>query len=388
MQVSERKLKAWVDAGLIDATTASRIREHEAQTSRPLGLWALVGLGALAIGLGLVSVVAANWDAIPGMARLGIHLVLLAASGGFLWWQQARGGDINAHFHDALLFIFGALGLTFFGHLGQVYQTSSSLWQPFGIWLLLFTPLLLGFGRGWLAALMWMAALCFTAQQHWDWYLGNIGGAGIFYDREARLPFSLSLYQGLISSIPAIVVGGAAAMRGRSARPEFWKKLEQIALVLVVIWFSFAGLYRLIGAGAGMIVSVVLIQSLLLLIAASAVWFSRPGNSGQATAAILAACAITNLGSAAALEGSLAGAILFAIVWGTVAGGALHAGWRGVFQIAVGVLALRLIILSFELASDLLGSGVGLILAGVATLAIAFAAVRVSKRYAPKGDAT
>ena len=56
------------------------------------------------------------------------------------------------------------------------------------------------------------------------------------------------------------------------------------------------------------------------------------------------------------------------------------------FQFAVAVIALRLIILSFELADDLLGSGLGLILAGLLTLAIAFAAVKVSKRFAPKDE--
>jgi hypothetical protein len=57
-----------------------------------------------------------------------------------------------------------------------------------------------------------------------------------------------------------------------------------------------------------------------------------------------------------------------------------------VFQVAVAVLALRLIVLSFELASDLLGSGIGLILAGVATLGIAWLAVRISRQYAPKAE--
>lgn len=378
--MSERKLKAWADAGLIDADAVGRIRDWEATHSRPLGLWALIGLGALAIGLGLISVVAANWEEIPGMVRLAIHLALLATTAGLLWWQQTRSETLSTHFHDAILLIFGALGLTFFGHLGQVYQTSSPLWQPFAIWLLLFTPLLLGFGRGWVVATMWMAALCFTATQHWDWYLGRT--------RAPSVGFDLMLYQGLVSSIPASVVALAAWLRGRSARPDFWRRLEQIALVLVVIWFSFAGLYRLIGGGRDMGAVVAVIQSTVLGGAAASVYFARPGKSGQATAVILIAAALANIASLAASDSSLGNAILFMLIWGVVAAGALHAGWRIVFQIAVGVLALRLIILSFELASDLFGSGLGLILAGMATLGIAFAAVGVSRNYAPTGDAT
>ena len=45
---------------------------------------------------------------------------------------------------EALVFVAAALGLTFFGHLGQVYQTSSPLWQPLGAWLVLFPRARLG----------------------------------------------------------------------------------------------------------------------------------------------------------------------------------------------------------------------------------------------------
>jgi hypothetical protein len=45
-----------------------------------------------------------------------------------------------------------------------------------------------------------------------------------------------------------------------------------------------------------------------------------------------------------------------------------------------------LIVLSFELGGDLLTSGVGLIISGVLILAVAWGAVRVSKRFAPKAE--
>ena len=56
------------------------------------------------------------------------------------------------------------------------------------------------------------------------------------------------------------------------------------------------------------------------------------------------------------------------------------------FQLSVAVIAVRLIILSFELASDLLLSGFGLILSGLLILVIAWAAYRVSRAFAPDGD--
>jgi hypothetical protein len=76
-------------------------------------------------------------------------------------------------------------------------------------------------------------------------------------------------------------------------------------------------------------------------------------------------------------------AALFMALWIGIAGAALVAGWRGVFQLSVAAIALRLIILSFELASDLLLSGFGLILSGILVLGVAWMAVRVSKTFAP-----
>ena len=384
--MSERKLKAWSNAGLIDEATVARIRDWEAENARPLGLWALIGLGALAIGLGLVSIVAANWDAIPGLVRLSIHFSLIVAMAGFMIWHQDRAATLNAYFHDAMLFVLGALGLTFFGHIGQVYQTSAPLWQPLILWLVLFTPLLLGFGRGWLAAAMWLTALCYTAYEHWGWYLDH----DLLFDVSRQGSKSLpTLYMGLVSSLPAFVMALAALMRGRSNRPDFWRRLEQLGIMLIVLGVTGFQLAYALGAEreAGQ-VEVASVQAACLALAAVAIRFARPTHSGTATAAILAAGAATLLLAMGVHASSIGAGLLFMIFWGAIAGAALFAGWRIVFQISVAMLALRLIILSFELASDLLGSGLGLILAGVATLGIAWLAVRISKRYAPRGQTT
>ena len=55
--MSARKIALWHDAGLIDAATRDRLLAYEAAHARPLALWAVFGIGALAIGLGLVSVI-------------------------------------------------------------------------------------------------------------------------------------------------------------------------------------------------------------------------------------------------------------------------------------------------------------------------------------------
>ena len=378
--VSERKLKTWEAAGLIDAQTAARIRAWEAENGRPLAIWAVIGLGALAIGLGLISVVAANWDAVPGEVRLAIHLAVLAGVLAFMW---LRGADLTARqpwIFEALLFVTGVLGLTFMAHVGQVYQTSSPLWQPFAIWLLLFGPLLFAKGQSWLAALTIMVGLQFVVWGHVSVYGSEIEQAG-------RLR-ALSVYLGAMAGVPLAFAALGAFMRGRSERGPFWQRIEQLGIVYAVFGASFAAVAAVdrlltpdrfdVELGASLVVA------LAAILAAGVVFRARQTESGQSTAAVLGVSALVVVLSAIMPGGTIVAALLFFALWGSIAAASLHAGWRGVFQIAVAILAVRLITLSFELAGDLLGSGVGLIVAGLLVIAVAWGAVRISKRFAPK----
>ncbi|MFL0354952.1 DUF2157 domain-containing protein [Erythrobacter sp. GH1-10] len=111
--MSTRKIEAWHAAGVIDADTRSRLLAYEQDHARPLALWAVYGIGALAIGLGLISVVAANWEDIPGQIRLAVHLLLIVASLGALVWRRDELAAASPWAVEALLFVAALLGLTF-----------------------------------------------------------------------------------------------------------------------------------------------------------------------------------------------------------------------------------------------------------------------------------
>jgi hypothetical protein len=379
--MSDRKLRAWQAAGLIDAETASAISAWEATHSRPIGLWAIIGLGALTIGLGLVSLVAANWDAIAGTVRLAIHFAIMAALAAGIWWRLSKGA-LNDHVSDAMLFVLAVLGLTFFGHVGQVYQTSSPLWQPLLGWLLLFSPLLLLFGRGWPVAGLWMVGLLGTLWAHADDH-------GHLWSAFGRIePPHAALYWGLIASPPILVAGVAAWMRGVSDRPAFWRLIEQMGVAIVLTGVSVILLVRGWDSDSAVLRGSAAIQSVAMLCAAGAIGMARQTASGRAAAGLLVVAAVLHLGQALlpALHGTgrtLIACLFFLLLWGAVAAAAIHAHWRRIFQAAVALVALRIIILSFELNDDLLGSGVGLILSGLFAMAVAWATVRLSRRYAP-----
>lgn len=377
--MADRKLQSWVDAGLIDSATAARIEAFETKNARPWVLWAVIGLGALAIGLGLISIIAANWDDIPGGLRLTLHFAMLIGLAGAICLRAGTTSAGADYFHDAMLFIFAVLTLTFFGHLGQVYQTTSPLWQPLLGWMVIITPLLLLFGRIWPSAALWMAGLMGTTWAHASEY-----GFGDFFGSGGTGPANPTLYWGLIATPPIFAAMLAVWMRPRSLRREYWRLIEQLCDTVILGGITIAIALRAADVGnAGQQLGSAIIHSGAVMALAGVVYAYRKSLSGRMTAAILVAAAICHVFATMVAGSTMGPAIAFMAMWTAIAYAAMTAGWRAIFQIAVAMLALRLIILSFELAYDLLYNGIGLVLVGIITLAVAWIAVRVSRNYAP-----
>ncbi len=374
--MSDRKLEIWLEAGLIYAGTAQLILDYESELSRPLCLWSLIGLGTLAIGLGIISLVAANWDEIPGLVRLSVHALLMAAISAGIYMLQPHRGFLGLYLKDVLLFILAVLGATFFGHLGQVYQASSPLWQPMAWWLLLFSPLLLLVGRGWLISLLWVVAFLGTGIAHWAWY----------YQQNGDPP---SIYVALVTSLPVFALLAGIFVGNISRRGAFWSQVGQFALAAFIAAISI----KLIGDGLtegglfgaqGQAGEIAAIQLGLWSVAALVIYRFNRSAINIGIAVILVAAGLTSFVSSIVQSTEpLVSALLFMTFWTAIGWSANHSGWRNVFQVVVAVVALRLIFLSFELASNLLSSGLGLILAGVITITIAIAAYRFSRSFAP-----
>jgi uncharacterized membrane protein len=374
--MSLRKLKVWEAAGLVDAATAARIRDWESTHASPVAMRAVIGIAVLAIGLGLISVVAANWDAVAGVARLGIHFALMVGLAVWLWRKSGVGGMAA----EGGLFVFGMLGLTFFGHIGQVYQTDSPLWQPLALWLLLFAPAILLRGTGWLNALLLMVVMVTAAWGFMAWTVG-------LQPRLDRIDETVRIVLTLAS--PVLLAGLAAWAHTRSAREVFWRRLGELALVYAVggaSLFAIAsadGPWRSDEESTRLLWSVIVTASVTLVTAWLVRTFRRDAE-GRIVAGLWLGLAAMPLLAYALSGNKVVAALLFMALWAGIAFAALRAGWRGAFQAAVGIVALRLVLLSFELGGDLLTSGAGLIASGLLILGVAGLALKVSKRYAPE----
>lgn len=326
---------------------------------------ALLGVGAAAIGLGLVAIVAANWNAISGATKLGVDLALGAAMAIFVarsepGWRRELGVVVYYGF------VLASIAL-----IGQVYHLSSPLWQPFLTWSVLTAPLLWMARSGWSAGL-WIAGLAITH--------------GLLLDP------AFDRLEALLGRDAPATTGAALTLIAASPFPYWaisrWRGLdgEAGAVGRAFDVFGWAVLFALSFAGASLFYGPVdadetafpeILPAVGLWLAAAWTlprWLTvaqRPATAGfrfafaaGAFATLLALAFEHGEWPVVAALGQLA--LLACAAW---TGQTL--GLRGVFRLATAAIYLRLLIVYFEVFGSLLSTGLGLISGGA--LAMLFA---------------
>jgi uncharacterized membrane protein len=151
------RLHDWQDQGLLSPAQAQAIQtyeENKPSAARFLWRYGLLGLGILAIGLGLIAMVASNWAAIPAWVKLGGHIIVngIVAAVLFAWYRR---GEKTTWRFEALLIVKAVLVLTLIALIGQIVQTQSSLENALRLWWFLVTPMLLVFGHTRNSMVLW-----------------------------------------------------------------------------------------------------------------------------------------------------------------------------------------------------------------------------------------
>lgn len=128
----ERDLKLWTTQGLLDAPTAGRLlREYDSRERAFSVGRVLMIIAALLVSAALLLLVAANWEAIPRLARL-IGIV------GVIWGAYIAGGVLIMRGAERLAAAFLVLGTLSFGGaialVGQMYHLSGDTFQAMLVW--------------------------------------------------------------------------------------------------------------------------------------------------------------------------------------------------------------------------------------------------------------
>ena len=113
------KLSDWQKRGLITAEQQQKITDYENNVRRPMLYHALLFLSCFCIGIGVIAVIAANWEAIPAAVKLGVDFALLCTAAWGVWHSRRKGRNLAA---EALLTAFALLVLGSIGLVGQIYH--------------------------------------------------------------------------------------------------------------------------------------------------------------------------------------------------------------------------------------------------------------------------
>lgn len=360
----EPRLRRWVVAGLVTAEQAERIRafEHADHERRPTLLYAVAGLGGLAIAVGLLSIVAANWDDIPGRMKIGIDLVLVAAVGLGAWQWERRG---IAWARETAIVVLHGLVLASIALLGQVYQLGGEIHEALLAWSVL-TALLMSRARSGFAAALWVLGLQVT------WATWSVWLADAWHSEELAL--------GTVYWAPLLCVAVGHVPAIQRVRPHLSAALTSIGwgeLVLCATLGTFA-FYEdtarehwseaypaaAISAVLSIAIAIALVSSLpdrLLLLACTGLshvpLFTSPGD----------------------LE--LAAALSFVALWLLVAWSAHHARDPRLLNAATAMIGLRILAIYFEVFGTLLDTGVGLVSGGLLTLALVWLWARKRRQF-------
>lgn len=364
----DRRLDAWVEAGLIGEAQAQAIRTHEAATERPTARWAIAGLGLLAVLLGVMLVISANWDKIADPVKLGAHMALLLAAAAAHWWARDRS---RFRFAEGALFLFAGLILAGIALQSQVYQLTGPAWHALLLWLALAAPALLLSGQ------TRLTGFALTA-------IALIGPAAMAADT-VDLDGVWLWAQGAAMAVPALLL--ALSMIARNG-PGFRLSLRDAGLVTILAGASiahFAWASNITAAQAADN-AVRLIPAALASVAAIAIGWSRATDLPRPLLLPVLAGAPIAFGLALAIPhpdstaSRLIGVVIFLALWAAVARGAAATGFNSLFAIAIAAMGLRIFIIYIELFGSLAATGGGLMLGGGLLVALSWLWHRIVTR--------
>ena len=152
-------LDLWVREGLIDETTAKALsaRARE-QSPSPSSSPILASLAGLVIGLGVITIIAANWSALNGVVRLGLAGLLISAAMLSAGYLRDRALYLASNITAAIAVLLAGGGVVVIGQLYHASSTGSaflSLWTLIGLLITLVLRAPLAGGGTALLALLW-----------------------------------------------------------------------------------------------------------------------------------------------------------------------------------------------------------------------------------------
>ena len=133
------KLNQWEQARLISAKQKDAISEYEKNVSGGRLFLSLLLISGFCIGLGIISLICANWEEISDSVKIGGDFLLLLLCGFGIHQSYAKEKNCLA---ESLLILFAVLILASIGLISQIYNLVPEFSHGMLFWAVLTLPLL------------------------------------------------------------------------------------------------------------------------------------------------------------------------------------------------------------------------------------------------------
>lgn len=200
------ELPALQAEGVIDAATAERLRARyaaQAAARTPLARVLFAALGALLIGMGLILLIAHNWDAWPRALRLTVAFLPLLVGQGLCAIAIVRHRDSVAWAEGAGLFTAAAFAAAL-ALVGQIFHFPGDLGRYLLTCALAALPLVYLLRASGVAALVALALLGWVQAEHW----GEHSPLWVFALYAALVPHALQAWRRDPESFRAAFLAG------------------------------------------------------------------------------------------------------------------------------------------------------------------------------------
>ena len=134
----EKELPLWVDEGIVTQESSEvLLRRYAAEkaSSRSSGI-AFSLLGFALVGLGIISILAYNWDELGHLERTLLAIFLLVGAQAFAFWVKRYRSNDAALREGSGIFWFLMMGASL-AIIGQTYHLGGTLSDFLSVWLLL-----------------------------------------------------------------------------------------------------------------------------------------------------------------------------------------------------------------------------------------------------------
>lgn len=349
------RLQDWLNQGFISQEQLTQIQEYEDKRARPWVSSAFMILGATVLGLGVISVIAANWDDISSPLKVIGDFIILIIAAAMIFDSWRKNTILKTDLWILFFLIFYSASLAL---ITQIYNLSGPAYSLLLFWSLM-TAALMIFAQHMFVSLLWittfiygLASFCYEAAI----------GQQIFDNQEVLIALTLSL---LCSS-------GFFVSQYLSNESGITRSFRIITVVLwcvtlvVTEWavpshnmfhdkLAYPNIYTFIVAAASLIITIFACYKNVIY----NVW-----QRNLIYTALLVLFAFTFL-PYLNVSSHLIYAIgtMFILMLGAILFASLQK--RGLFNFCVILLGLRFLVLYFQALGGLAATGVGLIFAGI-----------------------